>query len=72
MDNKEYFKKIVSIVSEKSTCRRLQVGAILVKDGRIISTGWNGVPSGFEHCSFGSLYQACIGTVLQVLHLRNE
>lgn len=36
--------------SQRSTCRRLQVGAVLVKEGRIISTGYNGAPSGFEHC----------------------
>ena len=38
-------------VAEKSTCERLQVGAILVKDTRIISMGYNGVPSGNQHCT---------------------
>lgn len=37
--------------SLQSTCRRLKVGAIIVKDGRTISTGYNGAPSGFTHCT---------------------
>lgn len=35
----------------RSTCRRLKVGAVLSKKGRIISTGYNGAPSGFSHCT---------------------
>lgn len=37
-------------VSKMSHCKRLQVGAIAVKDGRIISMGWNGQPSGMDNC----------------------
>lgn len=37
--------------SLRSTCRRLHVGAVLVKDGRTISTGYNGAPAGFPHCT---------------------
>lgn len=36
-------------VSEMSYARRLQVGAVIVKDGRIISMGWNGMPSGWDN-----------------------
>jgi dCMP deaminase len=39
------------IEAERSTCLRLQVGAILVRDGRMIASGYNGVPSGFPHCT---------------------
>jgi len=47
----EYFMKIAEVVSQRSTCIKRKVGAILVKDSHIISTGYNGAPSGFKHCS---------------------
>lgn len=47
---KTTFIKHLSILEENSTCARVKVAAIIVKDGRTISTGWNGVPSGFTHC----------------------
>ena len=46
----EYFMKIVDLVKTRSTCMRRQVGAILVKDKRILATGYNGAPSGLKHC----------------------
>jgi len=36
--------------AERSTCNRKHVGAVIVRDGRIIATGYNGSPSGAEHC----------------------
>jgi len=45
------FMNIAVEISKHSTCLRKQVGAILVKDRRIISTGYNGSPSGETHCS---------------------
>ena len=47
----EYFMKIAEVVSQRSTCVKRKVGAILVKDSHIISTGYNGAPPGFKHCS---------------------
>lgn len=47
----EYFVSIANNVRERSTCLRRRVGAIVVKDRRILSTGYNGAPSGFKHCS---------------------
>ena len=44
------FMKIAHLVSERSTCAKIKVGAVLVKDKRIISIGYNGVPSKHEHC----------------------
>jgi dCMP deaminase len=46
----EYFMGITTLVAKRSTCRRRAVGAILVKDKRILSTGYNGAPSGIRHC----------------------
>ncbi|ADV80655.1 MAG: CMP/dCMP deaminase zinc-binding protein [Caldanaerobacter subterraneus] len=46
----EYFMQIVDVVKTRSTCLRRQVGAILVVDKHIISTGYNGPPTGLAHC----------------------
>lgn len=46
----EYFMKIASVVAEKSTCLRHNIGAIVVKNKRIMSTGYNGAGSGRESC----------------------
>lgn len=47
----EYFMKITHDVAERSTCVRRAVGAVLVKDKRILATGYNGAPSGVTHCT---------------------
>jgi len=44
------FMKVALIMAESSTCIRKQVGAVLVKEGRIVSTGYNGVVKGAVHC----------------------
>lgn len=46
----EYFMAITKMVARRSTCLRRQVGAIIVKDKRILATGYNGAPSGLRHC----------------------
>lgn len=46
----EYFMEIVDLVKERSTCLRRKVGALIVKDKRILSTGYNGAPTGCKHC----------------------
>ena len=45
-----YFLDIVEIVSRRSTCLRRAVGAGLVRDRRILATGYNGAPSKLQHC----------------------
>ena len=47
---KEYFMGIASLVAKRSTCRRRRVGAIVVRDKRILATGYNGAPAGLPHC----------------------
>ena len=47
----DYFMRIAHLVSERSTCIRRKVGAVAVKDNRILATGYNGTPSGVAHCS---------------------
>lgn len=46
----EYFINIVELIKERSTCLRRQVGAVIVKDKRILTTGYNGAPAGCRHC----------------------
>jgi len=46
----EYFVSITKQVATRSTCLRRKVGAIVVKDKRILTTGYNGAPKGVENC----------------------
>lgn len=46
----EYFMDIAALVARRSTCLRRAVGALIVKDKRILATGYNGAPSGIRHC----------------------
>jgi dCMP deaminase len=46
----DYFMEIADVVAKRATCSRRSVGALLVKDKRILSTGYNGAPSGVAHC----------------------
>ncbi len=45
-----YFIRIAELVAERSTCLRRKVGAVLVKEKRVLATGYNGAPSGIKHC----------------------
>ena len=46
----EYFAAITKQVATRSTCLRRKVGAIIVKDKRILTTGYNGAPKGVQNC----------------------
>lgn len=45
-----YFMQIAQLVATRATCPRRSVGAVIVKDRHILSTGYNGAPSGLPHC----------------------
>jgi dCMP deaminase len=45
-----YFMDITKLVAKRSTCLRRAVGAVIVKDKRVLTTGYNGAPSGIRHC----------------------
>ena len=47
----EYFMKLAEEVATRTTCLRRAVGAVVVKDRRILATGYNGVPTGLRHCA---------------------
>ncbi|NAS89481.1 cytidine deaminase [ANME-1 cluster archaeon AG-394-G21] len=69
----EYWMKIVNDVATRSTCLRRQIGALVVKDNVIVSTGYNGAPKGFPHCldvgcrrdklniASGERHEECVG-----------
>lgn len=46
----QYFLQIAQVVAKRSTCLRRQIGAVIVRDRRILTTGYNGAPSGLAHC----------------------
>jgi len=46
-----YFMKIAEVVSQRSTCVKRNIEAVLIKSSNIISAGYNGAPSGFKHCT---------------------
>lgn len=54
MDNRisweEYFITLAENISTRSTCLRRKVGALIVKNKRVLSTGYNGAPTGISHC----------------------
>ena len=45
-----YFLEMAKLISKRSTCLRRNVGAVAVRDKRILATGYNGAPSGLAHC----------------------
>ncbi|MEM0449765.1 MAG: dCMP deaminase family protein [Methanomassiliicoccales archaeon] len=50
-DNDTYFMRMADLVASRSTCLRRQVGAVVVKEKRVLTTGYNGAPKGLKHCA---------------------
>ena len=46
----EYFMEMAELARTRTTCLRRGVGAVIVKDNRVMATGYNGAPSGVRHC----------------------
>ncbi len=61
-DWQKYFMEIAQLVATRSTCLRRRVGALIVKDNRILSTGYNGAPAGIGHC----LERGCIRAAMKI------
>ncbi len=49
-DNDTYFMRMAELVATRSTCLRRKVGAVVVKEKRVLTTGYNGAPRGLRHC----------------------
>jgi dCMP deaminase len=47
----EYFMSVAHLISRRATCTRGHIGAVIVRDHSILSTGYNGAPSGLPHCN---------------------
>jgi dCMP deaminase len=47
----DYFMKLAADVAERAICVKRRVGALIVKENRILTTGYNGAPKGFAHCT---------------------
>ncbi len=50
-DNDTYFMRMAELVASRSTCLRRNVGAVVVKEKRVLTTGYNGAPKGLKHCA---------------------
>lgn len=70
----QYFLEMAFLAGERSTCLRRKVGAVLVRNNQILSTGYNGAPKNIEHCNItgclreqlnvpsGERHELCRGT----------
>ena len=58
---REYYMNIAIEVSKRSNCLKRNVGAIIVKDNKILSTGYNGTPSGMMNCLDGGCKRCLSG-----------
>lgn len=50
-DNDTYFMRMAELVATRSSCLRRNVGAVVVKEKRVLTTGYNGAPKGLRHCA---------------------
>ena len=57
----DYFRQLAHAAATRSTCTRRQVGAVVVRDRRIVSTGYNGAPANVTHCADGGCPRATSG-----------
>jgi len=57
----DYFLQMAHVVARRSTCLRRHVGALLVRDKRILATGYNGAPSNLPHCEQAGCLRDAMG-----------
>lgn len=64
----EMLAEIASIVAKRSTCPRKSVGAIIAREGRVLSMGYNGAPSGLPHCLSDGCIEGPDGGCIRTQH----
>ncbi len=64
----EYFLDIADVVATRSTCNKLAVGCVIVKDKMIVSTGYNGSIHGHEHCTEVGCLLSDDGRCIRTIH----
>ena len=63
-----YFMELAHLIRERSSCHHRKVGSIIVRENRILSTGYNQPPSGFPHCD----ETLCIRDALRIVSGENQ
>lgn len=53
----QYFMQLASLAAQRSNCMKRRVGCVLVREGRVISTGYNGTPRNTKNCNEGGCMQ---------------
>ncbi|KAG6380901.1 cytidine deaminase-like protein [Boletus reticuloceps] len=64
-----YFMTLAELASQRSNCMKRRVGAILVRDNRVVATGYNGTPRGLGNCHDGEKYRPTSVSCLLIMHL---
>lgn len=59
----ESLMQVASIFATRSTCSRAHVGVVIARDGRILSTGYNGAPAGMDHCDHSNEYNVSLDPI---------
>lgn len=60
----ETLMQVARVFAQRGTCSRMQVGCVIAKEGRILTSGYNGAPAGFDHCDHTRIPNApCSWTV---------
>lgn len=68
----KFFLDVARLTAKLSHAKRKQVGAVLAKDGRIVSIGYNGTPAGFDNCCEDKLEDGSLKTKKNVVHAESN
>ena len=68
ISREDMFTDIIKVMAQRSTCRTKSVGALLARNNRIISTGYNGAPRGMSHCDDVGCQKDRTGACIRTTH----
>lgn len=68
ISREQMYMEIARTVSKRSTCHRLNVGAVITADNRLVSTGYNGSPPGEAHCAGDNCTLSSTGGCIRAKH----